>query len=341
MKNLRLKTFLAASTVLLAATSPWLRAQEEAASPPPVKPRDAEIMPLAPKGLLLDVTSSGKHLFAVGDRGVILVSNNSKDWAQVPVPVRSALTGISFSSEQVGYAVGHDAVILKTADGGKTWALQNFEPELEKPFLSVLALDDDHVIGVGAYGLLYRTSDGGNTWAQSEEAVELLEGELHLNKIAKLANGNLLIVGEQGTMGLSTDGGETWQKLESPYDGSLFGAQQHGPNGAIVYGLRGNVFKCDDVAAAEWTQVDVDTVSSFFGGATLPDGSIALVGLAGKAIKLDASDAVTRVKVTQPQTDANGNTQEKDVTGSFSAALAWGGRLVVVGELGVQSAAIN
>lgn len=312
----------------------------EAAPAAPVKSRDAEILPLASKGLLLDVADSGKFLFAVGDRGVVLVSKNAKDWAQVKTPTRSALAGISFGSESVGYAVGHDAVILKTADGGKTWALQNFQPELEKPLLAVLAVDADNAIAVGAYGLMMRTTDGGGTWAEME-APEVRGDELHLNKITKLANGELLVVGEQGTMGLSTDGGNTWLKLTAPYDGSLFGAQPLGATGAVIYGLRGNVFKSDDPKAGTWTQVDVGTVSSFFGGASLPDDGVALVGLAGKVLKIDGSGSITPMTITRAQTDANGTTTDKEVTGSFSAALAWSGQLVVVGELGVQSAKIN
>ncbi len=366
MKKTQLKLILAASAVALAAGSPWSLAQDETppaeapaeaapaeeavaeessspeASPPAVavKPRNAEILPLADKGLLLDVALSGKHLFAVGDRGVVLVSNNAREWAQVASPTRSALAGISFGDENNGWAVGHDAVIVKTGDGGKTWALQNFQPELEKPLLAVLAIDTDNAIAVGAYGLMMRTTDGGSTWAEAD-APAIRADELHLNKITKLANGNLLVVGEQGTIGLSADGGNTWEKLASPYDGSLFGAQPNGANGAFIYGLRGNVYKTDDIKTAQWTLVDVGTVSSFFGGAPTTDGGVALVGLAGKVLKLDASGTVTPITVTRPTTDANGTTLDKEVTGSFSAALVWAGRLVVVGELGVQSAPLN
>lgn len=315
---------------------------EEAAEPAaaPVKPRPSEIARLASHGLMLDVANSGKHLFAVGDRGTVLVSNNSRDWAQVQTPVRSPLAGVAFANDAVGYAVGHDAVILKTSDGGKTWLLQNFQPELEKPFLDVIALDADNVIAVGGYGLMYRTTDGGATWNEAD-APAVRGDELHLNAISKLGNGSLLVVGEQGTMGISLDGGNSWEKLTSPYDGSLYGAIAVGSSGALIYGLRGNVYRSDDVKAGHWTQVNVDTVSSFFGGAPLADGGVALVGLAGKVLKLEPSGAVVPVTVTSPRTDANGNTTDKEVTGSFAAAVAWAGRLVVVGEQGVQSVKIN
>jgi len=315
---------------------------ETAAEPAavPVKPQPSEIAHRASRGLMLDVTNSGKHLIAVGDRGTLLVSNNARDWAQVQTPVRSALTGIAFADEKTGYAVGHDAVILKTSDGGRTWLLQNFQPELEKPFLAVITLDADNVIALGAYGLMYRTSDGGTTWNEVDAAA-IREEELHLNGIAKLGNGSLLVVGEQGTIGLSSDGGTTWEKLASPYDGSLYGAIPVGTEGALIFGLRGNVYRSDNVKAGGWTQVNVDTVASFFGGTALPDGGVALVGLAGKVLRLDGAGHPSTVVVTTPQTDANGNTSDKEVTGSFAAAYAWGGRLIVVGEQGVQAVAIN
>lgn len=317
---------------------------EEAAEPgaAPVKPRPAEIALKAANGLMLGVVNSGRHLFVVGDRGTVLVSNNAKDWAQVQTPVRSALTSVSFASPDIGYAVGHDAVVLKTSDGGKTWLLQNFQPELEKPFLSVLALDADNVIAVGAYGLMYRTADGGGTWNEVD-APDIRGEELHLNHIGRLGDGGLLVVGEQGTIGVSADNGATWTKVTTPYDGSLYGSLPIGSGGALIYGLRGNVYRSDDVKAktVAWSQVDLGTVASFFGGTALDTGEVVLVGLAGKAVRLGSDGSTRSIVVTRPLTDANGQTAEKQVTGSFSGVIAWAGRLVVVGEQGVQAAGLN
>ncbi|MES2684412.1 MAG: YCF48-related protein [Pseudomonadota bacterium] len=374
MKTPQLKTLAVASAMLaMAVSSTWLSAQEPEAAPaeaaaepaadaaaepaateeaapaeeaaaeapeaaPTVaaKPRPSEMLPLTSKGLMLDVVVTGKHLIAVGDRGSVIVSNNGADWATVQTPVRSPLTAVSFADEMNGWAVGHDAVILATKDGGKTWAMQNYSPELEKPFLDVIALDANNVLAFGAYGLLYKTSDAGVTWAMAE-APEIRADELHFNGAAKLNNGSVLAVGEQGMLGLSSDGGGTWTKLTSPYDGSYYGALPLGETGALVYGLRGNVYKTTDVAAGTWTKVETDTVASFFGGTNLPDGGVALVGLAGAVLKVDASDAITKLRVKVRGKDALGRELDKDVTGSFSSATPFAGGLLVVGEQGVQS----
>lgn len=332
-------TFLA-----LAALASGAVAQEDGGEPAaaPVKPRPAEIMPRADRSLLLDVTRVGTRYIAVGDRGHILASKDGKNWTQVPVPVRAALTAVYFVDEQNGWAVGHDAVILATRDGGRTWALQNFEPELEKPFLDVYFLDPQRGFAVGAYGFFYATGDGGQSWSEVE-APALRDDEYHLNSIVRLRNGDLFIAGEFGMLGLSKDDGQTWTRLTPPYDSSLFGALPYGDAGVLIFGLRGNAFYASDVAAVPeltedydplttseddlsgkgWTVLNTNTVASLFGGTALKGGDMALVGLNGK---------VLRVSGDASQVQQLGTSTGK----ALSAAVPLDGRLIVVGESGIE-----
>ena len=350
------KTLVALFAVLACAAAGWSMAEDPAAAPAaadapaaapagekpaapavPVKPRPSEIMRLAPKSLLLGVANSGKVLVAVGERGNIIVSKNGKDWAQVQAPARAALTSVSFADENNGWAVGHDATILHTADGGKSWKLQNFQPELEKPLLSVLCTDANTCFAVGAYGLFKKTADGGKTWTDAE-APAIRGDELHFNDIIRLGDGGLFIAGEQGMLGWSKDGGNTWTKVTSPYDASLFGALPVGEKGAMIFGLRGNAYVTQDVATAKWTKVETNTVSSFFGGARLPNGELALVGLNGVLLITDANGGnVHTMKVTFKEIDKNGQEQSNELSSTLSAAIPFGGGMVLVGEQGVQN----
>lgn len=317
--------------VTVVTFGPSALAQDEAGEPDeasvPVKPRDSQTATLAARSLLLGIVNTGKHLIAVGDRGHIVASNDGANWAQVQTPVRATLTDVDFVDEKHGWAVGHDAVILATQDAGRTWQLQNFQPELEKPFMDVLFLDAKRGMAVGAYGLFMVTADGGATWSELD-APPIREEELHFNDLVKLGNGELLIVGETGMMGISIDG-TTWERLESPYEGSAYGAVPRGERGALIFGLRGNVYQTDDVRGGQWTEVDTGTVASFFGGAVLSDGRVALVGLAGEVAVIGTDG---RVRLTRIDAMAG-------VTGSgtLSAAAPWNGGLLVVGELGVST----
>jgi photosystem II stability/assembly factor-like uncharacterized protein len=301
--------------------------EEKAEAPAaPVKAWPSEMAHLSSRSLLLGVSNTGKHLVAVGDRGNIVASNDGVNWAQVEVPVRATLTAVEFVDENNGWAVGHDAVILHTKDGGKSWQLQNFAPELEKPFLDVLFTDANKGMAIGAYGLFYVTSDGGASWKELD-ASPIREEELHLNAITRLGNGEYFIVGETGMMGVSTDG-TAWERLTAPYEGSLYGAIPRGDKGAVIFGLRGNVYSTDDVRGGHWTKVNVGTVASFFGGALLPSGDIAMVGLAGEIAVLSPSGKVRNTKV-EAMAGVTGS-------GTLSGAIPWKDGVLAVGELGVS-----
>ncbi len=289
-------------------------------------PRPAEIAPLAAKNLLLGLTQANGHVVAAGDRGTIVLSTDGVNWQQSPAPVHATLTAVAFADANNGWAVGHDAAILHTADGGKNWALQNFQPQDSKPVLSVLALDPQRAFAVGAFGLFLSTTDGGQTWTQLD-APPILEDGLHLNALIRLNNGELFVAGETGLVGVSKDG-VNWKRLRLPYEGSLFGALPWGEKGALVFGLRGNVLLTDDVYANRWTAVDTGTVHSMFGGALLPGGGAVLVGGDGAILLVGAEGKVRIVPVIQDKKGLG--------AGTLSAVLPWKDQLLVVGELGVN-----
>ena len=103
------------------------------------QPRDhAVIAPLAADSLLLDGTVVDGLAVVVGERGHILRSEDQgRSWRQAAVPTRATLTGVHFHDRQLGWAVGHDATILRTVDGGQSWEVVYSAPEEESPLLDV------------------------------------------------------------------------------------------------------------------------------------------------------------------------------------------------------------
>ncbi|MGF6513827.1 photosystem II stability/assembly factor-like uncharacterized protein [Pseudomonas sp. BT76 TE3572] len=244
----------------------------------------------ASKSLMLDVVHAGKRLVAVGDRGHILYSDDQgATWTQAKVPTRQMLTSVYFVDDKHGWAVGHDAQILASEDGGVTWTKQFEDLKRESPLLDVWFQDVNSGFAVGAYGALIATTDGGKHWEDVSDRLDN-EDQYHLNGIAAVKDAGLFIVGEQGSMFRSADEGQTWEKLEGPYQGSLFGvigtAQA---NTLLAYGLRGNLFRSTDFGTT-WEPVELKAARGAleFGlsGATLlDDGSIVIVGNGGSVIR--------------------------------------------------------
>jgi photosystem II stability/assembly factor-like uncharacterized protein len=232
--------------------------------------------------LLTDGTRFGNRVVAVGDRGYIVYSDsNGESWERAQTPPNvPMLTSVFFADAKVGWAVGHDAIILKSADEGKTWTQAFSAPTEQKPLMDIIFADANIGFAVGAYGAFYETADGGKTWA----ARKVTEEDKHLNAIVKIGEGKFLITGEAGTLLKSDDMGKTWAKVESPYKGSFFGGVLAGDGSVTIYGLRGRIYRASDATLKDWKQYDNKSTASIMGATKLPDGAIVLAGLAGTVL---------------------------------------------------------
>lgn len=253
--------------LLLALTLPYTLTASETSEP----------APLAPKSLLLAVARAGDQLVAVGDRGHVLRSaDQGRSWRQTLAPTRALLTGLSFPDARHGWAVGHDGVILATADGGETWQRQDNGKDLETVYLDVYFRNATHGFAVGAYGKFMTTVDAGKTWTAAHPS----EDEVHYNRITAAGDGTLYLAGEAGLLLVSRDDGQKWTKAEVPYDGSFFGALPLAEGRVVIYGLRGHILRSDD-RGATWAEENNPVELLIMGGTRLAAGPVVLAGQGG------------------------------------------------------------
>lgn len=159
------KSWRPALACFLLIAAGWVHAQ-----PIHELPRPADRVPLAVKGLVLDIVRTPQNWVAVGERGHVLLSNDGVNWTQAQfVPAQATLTRVTYVDERL-WAVGHDSTILHSYDNGETWALQHFKPDWEKPLLDVHFFDRSNGIAIGAFGLFMRTRDGGRNWEELDMA---------------------------------------------------------------------------------------------------------------------------------------------------------------------------
>ncbi len=276
--------------------------------------------------MVMSAVPVGTARVAVGERGRIFrQADATAPWVAVKSPTESTLTRVHFLDAQNGLAVGHDQVILRTADAGKTWRQVFSDAAAETPLFDVVMLDATRAFAIGAYGLFLETADGGATWSPR---LILPEGEdRHLNAIARLADGTLIIAGEAGTILRSADAGTTWQKVTSPYAGSYFGVQPLSGTQVMIYGMRGKLLRSDDDGTS-FTEVTVPVATSLFGSSVAADGRILVAGQSGELlVSRDGAQTFTNTKV-------EGRPMLSSVLPSATGADAFG-------EKGLHAAATN
>lgn len=270
-----------------------------------VNAQQAYQAPLVKESLLLDI-ATGDITVAVGERGHVLIKRNGNDFQQVTVPTQSTLTAVTLIGKQI-WAVGHDAVILHSTDGGEHWQVQMYQPELERPFLDVLFLNDREGIAIGAYGMFYHTTDAGQNWTNirhaeflnpddrqyleeiRKEDEDFYQQELnsilpHLNRINRGQDNRLLIAGETGLLAMSEDNGQSWQRLESDYTGSFFDFIQLESGPMVAAGLRGNIFVSEDTQQWDYLQTcNTATLNSIVAG----QDKVSFIGNNGVMVKAE------------------------------------------------------
>lgn len=227
----------------------------------------AEQMPLATESMLLDIAYTGYSFVAVGERGHVVTSKNGETWLQAEhVPTRSTLTTVFAVGDRL-WAGGHDAVIITSADQGKTWTRLFYDPDRGQAVMDIYFTDEQNGLAVGSYGLYLSTSDGGKTW---NESMVDEESDYHLNSLLYFGDGKWLIAGEAGLSYRSFDNRETWELMEMPYQGSMWGALKTNSDCVLFYGLRGHVMESCD-AGTSWIEIDTGSESSISGAAEYDD----------------------------------------------------------------------
>lgn len=295
--------------------------------------------------VLLAAATAGQRTVAVGERGVLIVSDDGgAQWRQVALPTSVTLTAVRFADARHGVAVGHGGTVLTSADGGDTWtrrldgqrlaqlALQQARARgdaaairdaerlvaegADKPFLDVLVWDEKRFLAVGAFGIAFATADGGQSWTPWMDRVPNPKA-MHLY-VARRAGNTVLLAGEQGLALRSTDDGASFQPLAIPYQGSWFTGEVLG-QGIVLAGLRGNVWRSVD-GGQQWAQVANPRPASITASLVAGD-ALLLANQAGQVLRLQA-DALTPMEAAS--------------RAPLAGLVAAGDRLLALGVAGIQ-----
>jgi photosystem II stability/assembly factor-like uncharacterized protein len=325
----RISRVLTAAAVLLAAyaafaaETPPPGAEAESAFPPP-KVQPAEITTAAAKAMMLSSARAGRRIVAVGDHGIVLLSDtDGADFRQAKsVPVRSTLTAVHFVDGKTGWAVGHWGAVIRTDDGGESWQLQRVDTAVDQPLFSVHFRDRENGWAVGLWSLVIATHDGGKTWDPVRLPPPPGKSRADRNLLKIFANrlGTLFVAAEQGLVLRSYDG-ESWSYLETGYKGSFWTGTVLTNGTILVGGLRGTIYRSTDDGRS-WRESKTETKASIT-DMTEAGGKVLAVGLDGFLLESDNGGASFR------------GTQREDRMPFTAVAVASNGRVVKFSKQGV------
>lgn len=296
----------------------------------------ALMTPRATRALLLGIARAGDRLVAVGERGVILTSDDhGGSWKQSKVPVAVNLTAVNFASPTKGWAVGHDGIILHSADGGQSWIKQfdgNKANELvisaararlarveaergdsgsaaDTPAADVsAAADGDDEISMGMSMASNPLEDARMALEDAEASGEFGPSRPLLD-VLFWSDSDGLAIGSYGQIFLTRDGGASWTYVgleTGNAEGLHFNGISRSARGTIlVSGEGGRLYRSTDNATS-WEMFETGGIAALYGAAAVPAASgaeaIFAWGFGGRLHRLDGQGGLPELPAPSERT---------------------------------------
>jgi photosystem II stability/assembly factor-like uncharacterized protein len=285
------------------------------------------------QGYFVASASAGSRLFAVGQEGVIIYSDDSgQSWHQAAVPVSATITDIAFATPQVGWAVGALGVVLNTQDGGKTWVKQldgiaeiGLMNTATQTFTSANPPNSD--ANAQAYVAATAASQPPvDPVAAATRRAQILSGQgpdKPMLSILPVSATEVFVFGTYRYAEHSTDGGKTWtdwsMHIGDPKSHNIYGASAIG--GALyLVSEEGLIFRSTD-GGQSFQQLAQPGSATFFGICDTGAGGILAYGVAGE-MYLSTDQGKTW---NQPQFGGTSN---------VNAVISIGNGMLVAGDAG-------
>jgi photosystem II stability/assembly factor-like uncharacterized protein len=256
---------------------------------PAVSARQGQDMPL------LDIALCDSRLLAVGERGLIIYSDDmGESWLQADVPVSQTLTAVHCLPTGEAWAVGHSASILASADGGETWTRQFDGYEANRQWLDYARAEKERLEGAveaadeaDLADLEYALEDSIFAIEDALEASETGPADPFLDVWFRNERQGYA-VGAYGMIYRTADGGENWQLSVSGI-GNLeryhyYSITANNAGVMFLSGEAGLLYRSSD-QGDNWRRLSAGYDGSLFGVVVTAEQAVLTFGLRGNIFR--------------------------------------------------------
>ena len=218
------------------------------------------------------------NAWACGSMGTMIRTTDRWDtWVEQDTDAYTELNAVSFPNQWYGWAVGNGrkpyqdvvsgepATVIRTANGGGSWASQSLGATIDENMYDVFMLDTNNGWTCGQWGSVFYTGNGGSLWTLQDTDNDAYDQNNALLGIHFVALSEGWACGYDGLMVHTTNGGTQWTAQATNVDTHLYDVFMLDANNGWAVGEEDTVIKTTD-GGATWVN------PQFGGGATTLQG---------------------------------------------------------------------
>lgn len=225
------------------------------------------------------VVAAMPFLIIVGLLGAALFIKPKAVGKTIQPPVierRDRFYGIVVPEKGVIWLAGSGGKVVRSNDGGKTWADQSTPTNLH--LQDIAAWDGQRSVAVGNQGVVLITGDGGKNWKEVQAPKSSVANKLI--RVKTYPEGTAWSVGEMGAVLVSRDYGATWTRSSKEEDVGWNDIYFTDARNGWVVGEFGRMLHTKD-GGASWQPVKGPVQSSLNGIAFRDEANGVAVGMEG------------------------------------------------------------
>lgn len=200
------------------------------------------------------------RVLAAGIYGKILEVKDNGDIRAIETGTKANLQDIAAWDEKHLIAIGNDATVITSSNGGTTWTAAEVVPrtDIADKLRRIRIWGQGYAVITGEMGAVLKTNDYGLTWNRLIE-----EEDLSINDVHRFSNGDLLVVGEFGRVKRLPAGAGEVEEVFVETENSLMAVSFRDDDNGVIVGLDGMVLVTSD-GGHNWQQHDVGTHDHLF-----------------------------------------------------------------------------